>query len=126
MQAVAEKQKLTPRQAEIYEYLKERIVNHGQCPTLREIAANFGIGSTNGAVTTLKALERKGWIKRERYGNRSITLVSEDRFQYVMLGNGQIGEIGGISFSLVGIEDGTGRITLEVVAPDVYGAVKKR
>ncbi|HID24605.1 MAG TPA: repressor LexA [Planctomycetaceae bacterium] len=67
--------KLTPRQREIYEFLKDKILNRGYGPTVREIGARFGIRSPNGVMCHLKALEKKGLIIRESHMSRAIQLV---------------------------------------------------
>jgi repressor LexA len=65
---------LTARQREIYEFLKDKIVNRGYGPTVREIGARFGIRSPNGVMCHLKALEKKGLITRESHMSRAIQL----------------------------------------------------
>ncbi|NOX56117.1 MAG: repressor LexA [Planctomycetes bacterium] len=67
--------KLTPRQREIYEFLKDKILNRGYGPTVREIGAKFGIRSPNGVMCHLKALEKKGLIIRESHMSRAIQLT---------------------------------------------------
>lgn len=67
-------QTLTLRQQEIYDYLKDRIVNRGYGPTVREIGSQFGIKSPNGVMCHLKALEKKGLISRESHMSRAIQL----------------------------------------------------
>jgi len=69
-----EKPNLTPRQREIYEFLKDKILNRGYGPTVREIGAEFGIRSPNGVMCHLKALEKKGLITRESHMSRAIQL----------------------------------------------------
>ena len=66
---------LTARQREIYEFLKDKIVNRGYGPTVREIGAQFGIRSPNGVMCHLKALEKKGLITRESHMSRAIQLT---------------------------------------------------
>lgn len=65
---------LTDRQREIYEFVREKIVNRGYGPTVREIGARFGIKSPNGVMCHLKALEKKGLINREANMSRAIQL----------------------------------------------------
>jgi repressor LexA len=65
---------LTTRQREIYDFLKDKIVNRGYGPTVREIGAHFGIRSPNGVMCHLKALEKKGLITRESHMSRAIQL----------------------------------------------------
>lgn len=57
-------QPLTPRQSEVYAYLKDFLVEHHRQPTYREIGAGLGMEST-GAICHLRALHRKGWIALE-------------------------------------------------------------
>jgi repressor LexA len=66
---------LTARQREIYEFLKDKIVNRGYGPTVREIGNEFGIRSPNGVMCHLKALEKKGLITRESHMSRAIQLT---------------------------------------------------
>ncbi len=51
---------LTPRQLEIFSFMKDQITNHQTTPTIREICAKFGIRSPNGVMCHMKALARKG------------------------------------------------------------------
>ena len=66
---------LTDRQADMYNYIRKHIAKHQYPPTIREIAAEFGIGSPNGVVCTLDALEHKGMLIREAKMSRGIRLV---------------------------------------------------
>ena len=59
------RKKLTARQQEIYDFLVHTIREKGYPPTIREIMDAFQIASTNGVRTTLSALEKKGYIKRQ-------------------------------------------------------------
>jgi repressor LexA len=66
---------LTKRQREIFEFLRDKIVNRGYGPTVREIGEEFGIRSPNGVMCHLKALEKKGLIIRESNMSRAIKLA---------------------------------------------------
>lgn len=68
---------LTERQREVYQFIRDKIRGRGYGPTVREIAAEFGIRSPNGVVCHLKALEKKGLIFREPNRSRAIELVAE-------------------------------------------------
>ncbi|MCD6163322.1 MAG: transcriptional repressor LexA [candidate division Zixibacteria bacterium] len=68
---------LTKRQREIFDYIKKSVVEKGWPPSLREIGEEFGINSTNGVRSALEALERKGYIRRNRYLSRGIEIVKE-------------------------------------------------
>jgi repressor LexA len=66
---------LTERQREIYEFIRQKIESRGYGPTVREIGQGFDIKSPNGVMCHLKALEKKGLIKRETFSARAIQLV---------------------------------------------------
>jgi repressor LexA len=66
--------RLTERQKEVYEFIREKIRQRGYGPTVREIGAEFGISSPNGVMCHLKALEKKGLISREPNMSRAITM----------------------------------------------------
>jgi repressor LexA len=66
---------LTPRQREIYDFIREKIEGRGYGPTVREIGKAFHIASPNGVMCHLKALQTKGFIKREGFSARAIELV---------------------------------------------------
>ena len=68
-------QTLTRRQRDVYEYIRNTIRQRGYGPTVREIGQRFAIRSPNGVVSHLKALEKKGVIKREPRISRSIQLM---------------------------------------------------
>jgi repressor LexA len=69
--------RLTERQREVYEFIRDKMRNRGYGPTIREIGREFKITSPNGVMCHLKALERKGIIKRERNMSRAIRLAAE-------------------------------------------------
>ena len=66
---------LTARQAECLAIIRESVATRGFPPTLREIGARMGIGSTNGVNDHLKALERKGAIARDDELSRGIRVL---------------------------------------------------
>src|ERR1051325_596742 len=70
---------LTDRQREIYEFIRQKIESRGYGPTVREIGEAFEIKSPNGVMCHLKALEKKGLIKREEHSARAIQLVAHRR-----------------------------------------------
>lgn len=65
---------LTARQKAIYDFLLKSIREKGYAPSIPEIGARFKIASTNGVSDHLKALERKGYIRRA--GKRAIEILS--------------------------------------------------
>src|SRR5436305_3880757 len=68
---------LTKRQKHVYEFIRDKIVNRGYGPTVREIGDQFHISSPNGVMCHLKALEKKGLITREPNMSRAIQLTAE-------------------------------------------------
>src|SRR5690242_11882538 len=66
---------LTERQREIYDFIQDKIESRGYGPTVREIGTAFEIRSPNGVMCHLKALEKKGLIKREGFSARAIQLL---------------------------------------------------
>ncbi|MBX3412869.1 MAG: transcriptional repressor LexA [Pirellulales bacterium] len=69
--------RLTNRQREVYEFIREKIRSRGYGPTVREIGTEFKISSPNGVMCHLKALEKKGLINREPNMSRAIMLATE-------------------------------------------------
>ncbi|MFP6858060.1 MAG: transcriptional repressor LexA [Roseibacillus sp.] len=57
-------QKLTDRQQELLDFLHQSHHEMGVMPSTREIQAHFGFASQTAAMSHLRALERKGAIKR--------------------------------------------------------------
>ena len=71
--------KLTERQREIYEFIKDKIESRGFPPTVREIGEAFEIQSPNGVMCHLNALSTKGLILRTGRSARAIQLVDHRR-----------------------------------------------
>src|SRR5688572_12817367 len=74
---MSEFDQLTERQRSVYDFIRDKIVNRGYGPTVREIGEQFGIASPNGVMCHLKALEKKGVITREPNMSRAIQLAVE-------------------------------------------------
>jgi len=71
-------EQLTQRQREILEFISASIVERGFPPTLREIGEHFNIRSTNGVNDHLKALEKKGRLRREDLKSRAMRPLLPD------------------------------------------------
>lgn len=69
-------QKLTPRQSEILDFIKQCLENNGFPPTRVEIAQELGFKSPNAAEEHLKALARKGAIEMTPGASRGIRIPS--------------------------------------------------
>lgn len=68
-------QGLTKRQEQTLDFIRRSINERGYPPTLREIGEHMGIRSTNGVNDHLRALERKGYLRREDMKSRALKLV---------------------------------------------------
>ena len=66
---------LTRRQHDILEYVRTHIRANGYPPTIREIRDAFRLKSNRGIIDHLRALERKGWIRRARASSRAIEIL---------------------------------------------------
>jgi len=74
---MADLEALTPRQKEIYQFIRGKIQGRGYGPTVREIGNQFEIKSPNGVMCHLKALQKKGLIHREPNMSRAIQLLDD-------------------------------------------------
>jgi repressor LexA len=70
-------QGLTKRQAQTLAFIRRSIEERGYPPTLREIGEHMGIRSTNGVNDHLRALERKGYLRREDMKSRALKLLDD-------------------------------------------------
>lgn len=72
-------QGLTKRQEMVLDFITQSITDRGYPPTLREIGTHMGIRSTNGVNDHLRALERKGYLKREDMKSRALRPVNMEQ-----------------------------------------------
>ncbi|MFO0566009.1 MAG: transcriptional repressor LexA [Polyangiaceae bacterium] len=72
-------QGLTKRQEQTLAFIRHSIEQRGYPPTLREIGEHMGIKSTNGVNDHLRALERKGYLRREDMKSRALKLVDDPK-----------------------------------------------
>jgi repressor LexA len=79
-------QKLTPRQAEILEYIKAYSQETGYPPTRSEIATKMGYRSPNAAEEHLRALARKGAIEMLPGTSRGIRLPVTEQLGLPIIG----------------------------------------
>ena len=74
--------KISPKQQQILEYIKEEILKKGYPPTVREIGETVNLKSTSSVHAHLETLEKKGYIKRDPTKPRAIE-ICDDSFQIV-------------------------------------------
>jgi repressor LexA len=70
---------LTGKQQRVLGYIVEHLERHGYPPTLKEIAGHFGISSPNAVRDHLRALEGKGFLRRDADKSRALTVVGRER-----------------------------------------------
>ena len=73
--------RLTPRQRLVLDTIRQRLKLTGRPPTLRELGEALGIASTNGVRDHLKALEDKGYVRRDGHAARGIQLINTQKLQ---------------------------------------------
>ncbi len=66
---------LTTKQQRVLDVIRGAMRERGQPPTVREIGREIGVQSSCTVQRHLDALEKKGFIKRDRYKYRSIELT---------------------------------------------------
>lgn len=65
----------TYRQVDVFRFISVYRLLNGYAPSVREIARDQGIASTNGVYGYLDALERKGLLERDRGIARAIRIT---------------------------------------------------
>lgn len=119
-----EKEALTNRQRQLYEFIHEYIVSHSFSPTLSEMAIHLKV-TTAGVLSHLVALERKGWIEWTRGFHRGVSIVAETGHQHVTLKVDQSACIGDVKVNCIGVDLQQKSVTLEFLAPDTMGQLCK-
>ena len=72
------KDKLSAKQEQILNFLKEEILTRGYPPTVREIGEAVGLRSTSSVYSQLENLERLGCIRRDPSKPRAIEIVDDE------------------------------------------------
>ena len=74
--------KISKKQSEILEYMKNEILNRGFPPSVREICEAVHLKSTSSVHSHLEALEKNGYIRRDATKPRAIEIL-DDQFNLV-------------------------------------------
>lgn len=69
--------KITEKQQEILEYMKEQILSKGYPPSVREICSAVHLKSTSSVHSHLETLEKNGYIRRDPTKPRAIEIVDD-------------------------------------------------
>ena len=70
--------KITGKQQEVLDYIKEEILKRGFPPAVREICQAVGLKSTSSVHAHLESLEKAGYIRRDPSKPRAIEILDED------------------------------------------------
>ena len=70
--------KITDKQREILEYIKNEILNKGYPPAVREICEAVHLKSTSSVHAHLETLERNGYIRRDPTKPRAIEIIDDN------------------------------------------------
>lgn len=70
--------KMTEKQREILEYIKQEILQKGYPPAVREICEAVHLKSTSSVHSHLETLEKNGFIRRDPTKPRAIEILDDD------------------------------------------------
>ena len=70
--------RISAKQSEILEYIKDQILEKGYPPAVREICAAVHLKSTSSVHSQLETLEKNGYIRRDPTKPRAIEIVDDD------------------------------------------------
>ena len=69
--------KISSKQQEILDYMKNQILNKGYPPSVREICEAVSLKSTSSVHAHLESLEKNGYIRRDPTKPRAIEIVDD-------------------------------------------------
>lgn len=69
--------KISEKQKEILEYIKQEILNKGYPPAVREICEAVHLKSTSSVHSHLETLEKNGYIRRDPTKPRAIEIMDD-------------------------------------------------
>ena len=72
------KEPLSDKQQQILEFIKQRILEKGYPPAVREICQAVHLRSTSSVHSHLETLERKGYIRRDPTKPRAIEIIDDE------------------------------------------------
>lgn len=70
--------KISNKQREILEYIKQEILNKGYPPAVREICEAVNLKSTSSVHSHLETLEKNGYIRRDPTKPRAIEIIDDN------------------------------------------------
>ncbi len=72
------REQLSDKQQQILEFIKQRILEKGYPPAVREICEAVHLRSTSSVHSHLETLERKGYIRRDPTKPRAIEIIDDE------------------------------------------------
>lgn len=72
------KGRITPKQEEILNFIKQHILSKNYTPSVREICEAVNLKSTSSVHAHLATLEKNGYISRDQSKTRAIEIVDDD------------------------------------------------
>ena len=75
--------RISEKQKEILEYMKQEILNKGYPPTVRDICEAVKLKSTSSVHSHLETLEKNGYIRRDPTKPRAIEIIDENFVEVV-------------------------------------------
>lgn len=72
------KVKLTAKQEQVLDFIKQHLMAKSYPPTVREICEAVGLKSTSSVHAHLETLEKKGYIRRDQEKTRAIEIIDDD------------------------------------------------
>ena len=70
--------KISDKQKEILEFMKQEILNKGYPPTVRDICEAVNLKSTSSVHAHLETLEKNGYIHRDPTKPRAIEIIDDN------------------------------------------------
>ena len=70
--------KISAKQTEILEFIKQEILNRGYPPAVREICEAVNLKSTSSVHSHLETLEKNGYIRRDPTKPRAIEIMDDE------------------------------------------------
>ena len=70
---------MTPLQMHMYYYVKNMLRDNGVSPTYKEIQEEFGLSSISQSYRQIESLIKKGYLKKDGYGNRQLIVTDKHR-----------------------------------------------
>jgi repressor LexA len=118
---------LTPRQRRVLEVIREWVERLGYPPSVREIGEAVGLTSTSSVAHQLRALERKGYLRRDPNRPRAVGVrppdISPDTAEETL--NGEPARPRPIFVPVVGRIAAGGPVLAEQVIEDVFPLPKE-